>query len=634
MKKKIFLYTFFIILVFSTFYISDIFSKNLSEEEQLILVGTGAFSDGFYDIAEKQFSLFIKDYSQHGKVYNICYLLGKTLLIKGKLKEAKAIFTKIVNENKYFENIDYTLFWLSDIEMKLGNGEEDKKILLSIIKNFPKFEWLDYSYYILGLLEFGSNKPSHAESFFKKASQLSKNNELIRSSFFWLGILSYKQHYYEVAVNYFQPILKEPKFVPQIYLKYALFWLGESQLKLGRYSEAKINFEAYYERFKNDPLIPEIYWKVGFCEYRLGNIKDSIEIFRSFKNNFKDSPLLLYTHYLLGEMFLISGDYSSSVKELNFILNKPQEHILWGISFLSIFWNYIYQNDIQGANRIFQRLQKLNHFDDEKMFIQWLNAEMIFYEGRISDSLPYYFNILNTGFREKALFQIGRSYFFENKFRDAITNLDILFLEFPNSKYFEEGLFIKGECLIKLGNLDHALDTYEVIIKQNKKEIWQLFAFTQMGCVYSLRNENEKAENTFKKIIDYFPHHPLVFHAAFQLGNLYFRKNYIAEAIHYYSTVLKGNKFDLFGEVYFSLGEIFYQQGKYEKAYANFETAIRYLKESSLWFFLTQLEIGNLQRKWGKYEEAKKSYMIILNNSRDEEIKKAAKELITHIESY
>jgi tetratricopeptide (TPR) repeat protein len=95
--------------------------------------------------------------------------------------------------------------------------------------------------------------------------------------------------------------------------------------------------------------------------------------------------------------------------------------------------------------------------------------------------------------------------------------------------------------------------------------------------------------------------------------------------------VLKGNMRELFGEVYFRLGEIFYQEGKYEKALASFEAAMRYLKESSSWFFLTQLEIGNLQRRGGKYEEAKRSYMIILDHSKDEEINKAVKELLNHL---
>jgi tetratricopeptide (TPR) repeat protein len=231
-------------------------------------------------------------------------------------------------------------------------------------------------------------------------------------------------------------------------------------------------------------------------------------------------------------------------------------------------------------------------------------------------------------YREKALFQIGRGYFFENKLREAITNLDILLLEFPNSKYLEESLFVKGECLVKLGNLDHALETYDLILRLNGENLWQLFALTQVGNICLFRNENDKAENTFKKIINSFQAHPLGSNAAFQLGNLYFKKNDIVEAIYYYSMVLKGNVLELFGEVYFCLGEILYQQGKYEKALASFETAIGYLKDTSTWFFLTQLEIGNLQRRGEKYEEAKRSYMIIIDHCKNEEINKAAKELL------
>jgi TolA-binding protein len=634
MKRKVGFYFIICILIGGFFIVESLYSKNITEEDQLILVGTGAFNDRFYGIAENQFSQFIRDYPHHGKVYDVCYLLGKTLLNMGKLREAKKVFLKIINESKNFEYMDYILFGVAEIETKLGNGEEAHRLLLLIIKRFPRFEWIDYSYYLLGLLDFGSNRLIQAESSFKKVSLLSKSNELIRSSWFWLGILYYKQNNYGAAADYFKRIWEDPKFVPQGYLKYALFWLGESQLKLNKFIDAEQNYKIFYERFKNDALIPEVYWRLGFCDYRLGNLTDSIEILQSFKKEFKDSQLIPYTHYLLGQIFLTQGDYPSSIKELNTIFDQPKGNILWGVTAVTLFWDYVHLGEMEGANRIFQRLQRLNHFEDERMYIQWLNAEIIFSEGKISDSLPYYFNILNTKYREKALFQIGKGYFFENKFREAITNLDILLLEFPNSKYIEECLFIKGECLVHLGNLDQASEAYDLIVRQDRSDLWELFALTQLGTIYSSRDENDRAIDAFRKVILHFPNHPLFYHAALQLGNIYFKEKNIGEAISYYSTVLKGDVIELFGEASFALGEIFYQQGKYEKALKSFETAIRYLKETSLWFFLCHLEIGNLKKGWGEYEEAKKSYWIVLDRSKDEEIRKAAKELLDHVKSY
>ena len=634
MKRKITFCLVLAVFLGGFFFIPDSHSRSLNEDEQFIWVGTGAFKDGFYDIAEKQFKDFISNYPKNVRVFDVYYLLGMTLVIKGKLREARTVFSKIINEGKNFENVEDALLGMAELEMRLGNGEEAAKLLLSIIKRFPKFDQIDYAYYLLGLLELGSNQLTAAESTFKKVSQGSKNNELIRSSLFWLGLLSFRQRQYETAAECFQALWENPKSIPPGYLKYALFWLGESQLKLGRTIEASHRYQTFYDRFKNDPLVPDVAWRMGFCEYQMGNNKSAIEAFQLFKNQFKDSPLLLSTGYLLGKMFLMSGDYASSIKELNFILNASQGNSWGGVSLLALYWNYIQLGDPEGANRIFQRLQKSDHFEDEKIFIQWLNAEMFSTQGEISESLPYYFNILNTRFRERALFQIGKGYFLENKFRESITNLDILLLEFPNSKYLEEGLFIKGECLAKLGNFDQALEAYNLVLRQNKNSFWHLFALTQIGSVYSFQNQQDKAQNAFKKILEQFPNHPLFYHAALQLGNLNFGKNNIVEAIHYYSIVLKGNIIHLFGQAYFSLGEIFYQQGKFEKALQNFETAIRYLEGTSSWFFLTHLEIANLKRRGGQYEEAKKSYLIILDQSKDEEIKKAAKELLNRMESH
>jgi len=43
------------------------------------------------------------------------------------------------------------------------------------------------------------------------------------------------------------------------------------------------------------------------------------------------------------------------------------------------------------------------------------------------------------------------------------------------------------------------------------------------------------------------------------------------------------------------------------------------------------MEIGNIQRRWNKVEEAKRSYQNILDHSKDEEIRKAAKELMMRL---
>lgn len=630
MIKRIFIC--FFIIYFLINFEKIAYSKALGEEEKLIMVGTGAFKDGFYDIAEKEFDQFIKDFPSHPNIYEIYYLYGKTLLTKGKLKEAHASFSKILNEKKNFEQLDYVLFWLALIELKIEPTGKAKRLLLDLLKVSPKFEWLDYAYYLLGVVEFGSGNYSSSEQYFKKASFISKRKEVLWHSNFWLGILSFRLNQFKTASEYFNKVLEERRGLPPLLHRYALYWLAEAQLKSGRWEEAKTSYQMFTTLFRNDPLFPDAFWKIGFCHYRLGETKEALDLFQSFKTQYKNSTLIPYTQFLTGRIYLNQGDYSSSLKEFEPLLNKSSDNPLWSLSLLSTFWIHAYQGNVEGLSKISQRLQKISSLEEEKIFLQWIHGEMTFAEGKILEALPYYFNVLNTRFREKALFQIGKGYFLEKKFRDAITNFDILFLEYPNSKYKEEALFLKGESLLQLGNINSALECYESLLRNDTKSPWQLFATAQMGTLFILLEESQRAETMFKKILQEFPEHPLKYYALFKLGNLYFRKNNVVEAIHYYSQILKGSRLELWGEAYFLLGEIFYQQGKYDKAFGSFETAIRYLKETSPLFFLTYIEMGNLQRKLGNFEEAKKSYTTVLNQTKDEELKKAASELLHLIE--
>jgi TolA-binding protein len=634
MKKRRWAFFLFVIVIGTLWtgpWVRPVDSKNLSQDEQLIWVGTGAFNDRLYDVAETQFLQFLKGYANHPKVYDVCYLLGKALLAKGKMKDAQKFLSRIITENKSFEETDYTLFWLAQIEIRLGNGEEAKRLLVDLTRRFPKFEWNDYSYYLLGLLDLGANRISPAESALKIVSGSSRRKELVQSSFFWLGMIAYRKKEFSEAIRCLENSSKDPKAIPQEYLQNGLFWLGEAHVNLGQFQEAKAIYKAYSDQFKQDPLLPEVYWRLAFCETRLGNRVQAIDILQTFKNQYKESRVAAYGHYLLGEIFLSQGEFSSSIKEFNSILNQSQGQALWGAALTANYWSYLCLGSLDEANKVFQRVVKLTPYEEEKALVQWLNAEVAFAEGRVPDALPYYFNIMNSRFRERALFQIGRGYFYEKQFREAITNLDILSLEFPNSKYREESLFVKGESYVQLGSVEQALESFDLIVKQNTIFPWGLLALTQLGSLHLLRNNADQAEKAFRKITVEFQNHPLYYYAAYQVGNIEFRRRNLSEAIPFYSLVLKGNILDLLGEVYFRYGEIFYRQEKYENAFKSFETAMHYFKDNSLGFFLTQLEIGNIQRRWDKIEEAKQSYQNILNHSKDEEVRNAAKELLTGV---
>ena len=198
-------------------------------------------------------------------------------------------------------------------------------------------------------------------------------------------------------------------------------------------------------------------------------------------------------------------------------------------------------NEREETHRIYQRLLKLPLAEDEKPFVQWLAAESLFAEGKMTDAFPYYFSVLNSHFRERALFQIGKGYFFENQFREGLINFDLLFLEFPNLKSLDEGLFIKGgDVCSVLAKPSGPWRLYGQLSIPPRTNPWQLMALTQIGVVSLSLEEYERAEDVFKRILEDFPNHPLFYHAAFHLGNLYGEKGDFPKASQFYALVLKG----------------------------------------------------------------------------------------------
>ncbi len=619
------------LFLFEILSFTDAFSRNLPEDEQLIQVSIGAFQDGLYDIAEKQLSVFLRDFPTHVKANDASYLLARTLLLQGKWKEAKGVLSRIIQENKNVDSMEYVLFWMAQTEMKLGNPEMSQRCLLLLTRNYPRFEYVDYAYYHLGCLDIELNRLTLAESSFHKVLLLSKRQPLLHGASFWLGVVSLKQNGYEKAILYLKPLWEDSKRVAPTNAKEILFWLSEAQFRLGHFREALLNYQAYYNQFRTDPLIPQVYWRMGFCEYLLGNLRESVERFRSFQSLFKESPLGLYTHYLLGEIFLALGDHPSSIRELNQVLQTPQPHPLWASGLLMLYWNHLQLNSTEEVHRVAQRLLRLHAAEDEKSLIQWLMAQNLFAEGRVVDALPYYFGILNSRFRERALFQIGEGYFFENQFREALTNFDLLLLEFPDLKSYDKALLMKGECLLRLGDTPRALETYGQILLHSGNNPWRLMALTQTAVHYLSQREEAKAEELFKQALDDFSNHPLVFHAAFQLGILSEKKMDLQGASRFYALILRENLAELVGPTYFRIGEILIQQEKPEKAFSSFKAAIPYLPQDSVWFGITQLEIGNVQRRWGRFEEARTSFELAQKQVKDEEIKNAARESIQHL---
>ena len=78
------------IILFFYFLLSALPSFGVSPQE-LYQGGIGAFTEGFYPVAEARFREFLRLYPRHSQAQGVGYLLGKALYKQKKFSDTKKI---------------------------------------------------------------------------------------------------------------------------------------------------------------------------------------------------------------------------------------------------------------------------------------------------------------------------------------------------------------------------------------------------------------------------------------------------------------------------------------------------------------------------------------------------------------
>ena len=343
--------------------------------------------------------------------------------------------------------------------------------------------------------------------------------------------------------------------------------------------------------------------------------------------------MLPEARFRLGEIYVHEKDHTKALEEFKGVVQDFPKSPTFGKSLLHMGWCYLNVGQFEEAAEISHKILKLPAHEREKSLSQLILGEVYFHENRYSEALPYYFNLINIPeYRENALFKMAQCYFYEGKFKEALTNIEILTLEYPDFKNMQELLFIRGEASSKLEDFDLAIHSYQQIIKANKTGKWTAHALFNLGKMYILRRDLEKVKEVFQRIIEDFPNSPLSPLAAFRLGTIYFNEGNVDKALDAYTLALSTDEKRVLAESYFRRGEIYFKQTDYSKAMENFKAIEGNFKAQTPWYELAQFEMGNLQRQLGKTAEAKATYKKVLKDSKDPELKGIIQKMLDELE--
>ena len=392
-------------------------------------------------------------------------------------------------------------------------------------------------------LEFGEiNKKEALYNAFKESSQ----DSLLKSSFFYMGILDYKNQNLERAKNNFKTYIK---YYP---------------------SDVKGNLAIGNIYFEQDLWIDAILYFFKVLQLDTNNLNAKLALAKSLIqiNEFKDAEDILKSviniypnnfeiYYNLGICYYNSGFYNEAIKKFSqaILLNTSQANIYY---FLGLTYNKT--NSYKQALESFLKCVKLNPYNGLAYFEIGNIYQLIFKKDL---AITYYKKAKKTIDSADLNLKLGLIYYENNEFQNAIGPLKEYILQ---NFYDWDVLYTYGKALLHTNRYPEAIDVYLRLIDEFPDN--ENYYFDLAESYYQLNDFNNALIN-YKKVLSFNEENYTVL---FKIGTLHNQLNQFYDAESYLNEAIhcgEPNK-----ELLMQLGMCYGGQKKFLQSLASFKEAL------------------------------------------------------------
>jgi TolA-binding protein len=597
-----------------------------SPPQDFFQVGTGAFNEGFYQVAEAQFRAFLRAYPQHAHTQGVMYLLGKALYEQAKFAEAKEVFVALLMSQKDFQASDSVYFWLGRSYEKLADLANAQNSFLAVVTKFPQSPWYHTSLFLLGKISFLEGQYKKSEMYLKKSlHEHNISSSLSINTKFWLGLTLYEQGRYREAEDLLQEVANSKS--KEDLLEGDLYWLGEVYVKLKQYKRGVSIFRSLLKNFPQSSLSPHaIYWE-SHCLYLIERKEEALKGLLTLKNSFSHTPLLPHVLPFIGTLYIDLHRYQDAIEVFKEFISRFPENQMRGQTLLKLGWCYLKRGDLVQVKEIAYQIVKLSPVGSEKALAQYILAELNTYEGNCQEAMPYWFNLLNTDpYRQEALSKISLCSFQEGKYKESLVNIDLLQLEYPNFYKMGEAIWIQGESFRELGNISESIKAYLRVIKEYKKTSWYPWCLYRLITIFLDEDNIRESEKYFQTLQKKYPSHELCYEAALRVGIKKVEKAEYESALSYLTIAAHASNRNVVKNSLCWQGEIYFNRNEYQKALDSYQRVVVENPSSGDEFVATAyLEMGNIKYLLDDQKQAKEAYKKALEISHDKKFKEMIK---------
>ncbi len=339
---------------------------------------------------------------------------------------------------------------------------------------------------------------------------------------FILGIIRYQEGKYDEAVKYLEKINTDE----------ALFYCGQSLVKLNKNLAATAKFKKLVEDFKDSRFAETAAFLMGDAFMQSGNYPGAIQEFRKFIKNFPQSNLKEAALYRIAAGNFMKEDYPSARESFNMFLNAYPSGEYTSLARYLIAETYRLSGQYKEASFAFGQLISLMPnapiTANAKFKLAWVTYQQKNYPiaadlfQKFIDWHPFHQWV------PQAYLLMGNAYAILGKSEESANDYQQAFDKAPKTELGESALGLLNRVRYNQGSYGQITSGYTYILKSlpPSESKWRAYSQLYLADSYYRQKLYREAINVFDSIVTLYPNQPVAIQARdglswcnFQLGN-------------------------------------------------------------------------------------------------------------------
>ncbi|TYA86788.1 tetratricopeptide repeat protein [Seonamhaeicola marinus] len=517
---------------------------------------------------EKAISEFNKIIGGNNSIaQNAYYHLGESYVHVSKKQEALNAF-RLASQMDFDKKIQEDA-WLNyaKISYEIGNPYEPApQVLAGYLDKYPETSYKEEIETLL-IDSYITSKNYKEALKLLEGKKSFENKVAYQKVAFYRGIELYNENQYLEAENLFDLSLKEQQ--DENYTARATFWKAEADYNLTNFEDALIGFKQFEQWMTNTPEKENLDYNLAYTYFKLKNYAKAIDYFNQFIANRKDDKVRLNDAYLrLGDVNFVTSNYTAAINAYN---------------------NAIKVGEIGADYPAFQKAISVGYLGKANKKIKEL-------EQFIND-------YTSSKLRDDAMYELGNSYVKTGETDKAIKMYDRLNAEYKASSFVPKALLRQGLVFYNASENERALGKFKNVAKSYPGTPESIQAVSTAKLIYIdmgrvddyarwvktldyvevtdseldnatytaaekqyLDGNTEKAIRQFNGYVNDFPNGLHILQAHFYLGQLYYKKNLVANAAPHYKYIVDASQSEYTEEALSRLSQYYLEEKDWLRA--------------------------------------------------------------------